>query len=79
LSEESDTFFDDLKNTYPENPSMLSQFVRYCTRMSDNLEEGEMLAREIVAWRPESSGYRQNAVSLLLKAGKEDVASVRIN
>jgi tetratricopeptide (TPR) repeat protein len=74
LSEESDTFFDDLKNTYLENPNMLSQFVRYCTRTGENLEEGEMLARKIVAWRPESSGYRQNAVNLLLKAGKENEA-----
>jgi len=74
LSEESDIFFDDLKYNYPENPSMLSQFVRYCTRTGENLEEGEMLARKIVAWRPESSGYRQNAVSLLLKAGKENEA-----
>ena len=74
LSEESDTFFDDLKNKYPEDPNMQSQFVRYCTRTGENLEEGEMVAKKIIAMRPESRGYRQNAIDVLLKADKENEA-----
>ena len=74
LSEDSDIFFDDLKSKYPENTNILSQFVRYCTRTGENLDEGETLARKIVALRPESSGYRQDAVNVFLKAGKESEA-----
>ena len=74
LSDQGDAFFADLKDRFPENPSMLVRLVQYYSRKGENLDEGEVFARKLIELDPESAWYRQTATDLFLKNDKSDKA-----
>lgn len=67
LSDQSDIFFNDLKEKYSEDAYKLRRFVEYHIRTGKDLDECEIVARKMVALDPESRSLKQVAADLFIK------------
>lgn len=73
-SDEADAFFDDLKDKYTDNASLLNALVRYYIKTAKHLDEGETVAAKVIELNPDNTGYRMNAALLFIRNGKEKEA-----
>jgi tetratricopeptide (TPR) repeat protein len=75
VSEKTKTFFGSLVSAYPDDPMILTQYMRFAVENSWDLEKAESVGQKLIVHNPDDLNYKHFTTQVLLKQNKTEELS----